>query len=158
VEAAPGRQGDAARGAGRRDALTLALARPCSRWYTTPRSRRGFCEPEHRDSLDSKADRTLTTGEVQRNIRVGMSGAEVAEVLGSPNIVTTDEKRLEVWIYDRISTERAYSTSEGGLFLVLAGVQGSSGASRTSQNTLTVIVKFDEQGKVHDYAYHSSRF
>ena len=29
----------------------------------------------------------LTVGTVQREIRVGMSGAQVAEVLGSPNVV-----------------------------------------------------------------------
>ena len=50
----------------------------------------------------------LTVGTVQREIRVGMSGAQVAEILGSPNIVTTDEKGREVWVYDRISTESVY--------------------------------------------------
>ncbi len=113
---------------------------------------------EHADSLESASDRSLTAGEVQKNIRVGMSGAEVAEVLGSPNIVTTDEARREVWVYDRISTERAYSNSEGGLFLILGAMNEESGASKTSQKTLTVIIKFDEEGKVRDYAYHSSRF
>jgi outer membrane protein assembly factor BamE (lipoprotein component of BamABCDE complex) len=39
----------------------------------------------------------LTVGTVQREIRIGMSGAEVAQVLGSPNIVTTDEEG-GVWI------------------------------------------------------------
>jgi len=113
---------------------------------------------EHADSLQSGDARELTTGEVQRHIRVGMSGAEVAEVLGSPNVVSTDEERREVWIYDKISTEKAYSTSEGGLFLILGGVGGSTGASSTTQKTLTVIIKFDEEGKVRDYAYHSSKF
>jgi hypothetical protein len=112
----------------------------------------------HLDSLESEADRSLTAGEVKRNIRIGMSGAEVAEALGSPNIVTTDEERREVWIYDRVATERAYSTSEGGLFLILGAVSGQSGAARTSQKTMTVIIKFDDMGKVRDYAYHSSRF
>jgi len=51
----------------------------------------------------------LTVGAVQREIHVGMSGAQVAEVFGSPNIVTTDEKGRGVWVYDRISTESVYS-------------------------------------------------
>ena len=70
--------------------------------------------PEHRaDVANPTADR-VTVGTVQKEIRVGMSGAEVAQVLGSPNIVSTDELRREVWIYDKFSTDVAYSTSNGG--------------------------------------------
>jgi hypothetical protein len=95
-------------------------------------------------------------------------------VLGSPNIVTTDEERREVWIYDRIATSRAYSTSSGGVSaLVLgaaiggntlggglgsAGYSSGAGASATTQKTLTVVVKFDGQGLVRDFAYHTSTF
>jgi len=112
----------------------------------------------------------LTLGNVQRVIRVGMSGAEVATALGSPNIVTTDEQRRETWIYDRISTSHAYSTSSGGIAaLILAAgnsVAGlgsgssdySSGASARSQRTLTVIIRYDEQQRVRGFDYHASRF
>jgi outer membrane protein assembly factor BamE (lipoprotein component of BamABCDE complex) len=116
----------------------------------------------------------LTVGTVQKEIRVGMSGGEVASLLGAPNIVTTDENRREVWVYDKISTNRAYSTSSGGVSaLVLVGAlvgdalvggagsgsySSSAGASATTQKTLTVIIKYDEQGLVRDFAYHSSTF
>lgn len=116
----------------------------------------------------------LTVGTVQREIHHGMSGAEVAEVLGSPNIVSRDEQGREVWIYDRISTDTVYSSSEGGVSsLILGGVGGgagvigalgggssqqSAGAKSTSQRTLTIIIKFDETGKVRSFAYHASRF
>lgn len=118
---------------------------------------------------DNSADR-ITVGRVQREIRVGMSGAEVAQVMGSPNIVSTDEQRREVWIYDKISTDQVYSNSSGGVSALLLGANssvgggggvgfsGSSGASSTSQRTLTVIIKFDSSGKVRDFAYHTSRF
>ncbi len=125
------------------------------------------------EAANAEANR-LTVGTVQREIRVGMSGGQVASVLGSPNIVTTDEQRREVWVYDRISTTRAYSTSSGGVSaLVLggvigggagagglgsAGVRGTSGASATTQKTLTVVIKFDGQGLVRDFAYHTSTF
>ena len=112
---------------------------------------------KHRKSVSDNSGDRMTVGIVQKEIRVGMSGAEVAQVLGSPNIVSTDKERREVWIYDKISTERAYSTSEGGMsaliFVGLAVIQQaggggefsrSSGASSTSQKTLTVIIKFDE--------------
>lgn len=126
---------------------------------------------QHMANVQAATDGSaLSVGKVQREIRVGMTNAEVAEVLGSPNIVTTDDKRREVWVYDRVATDRVYSTSSGGISaLVLgfgsaggglggAGVSGASGASSTSQRTLTIIVKFDETGRVRDFAYHQSKF
>ena len=125
------------------------------------------------EAANAQSER-LTVGTVQREIRVGMSGAEVAGALGSPNIVTTDENRREVWVYDKISTTRAFSTSRGGVSaLILGGAPvggglvagagggsyyGKSGASGTRQKTLTVIIKFDESKRVRDFAYHTSRF
>lgn len=104
------------------------------------------------------SEKTLTVGKVQREIKVGMSGGQVAEILGSPNIVSTDENRQEVWVYDKISTEQAYSRSEGGMSLLLIGGGSGSGARSTNQRTLTVIIKFDKNGKVRDFAYHRSSF
>ena len=99
----------------------------------------------------------LTVGKVQREIRVGMSGAAVIQVLGSPNVVSTDEKRREVWVYDKIATDRVESNSVAGIWILLPA-RRSAGASSTSQRTLTVIIKFDKQSKVRDFAYHTSRF
>lgn len=125
---------------------------------------------EHRNAVqDNRTDR-MTVGKVQREIRVGMPSADVAAVLGSPNMVTTDEERREVWVYDKISTDRVYSNSSGGvnaLFLgvgsavtggLTGGVSSNSGASSTTQRTLTVIIKFDQAQKVRDFAYHTSSF
>lgn len=100
----------------------------------------------------------LTVGTVQREIKKGMSGAEVAAALGSQNIVTTDEQGREVWIYDKISTDRVQSESSGYGTLILFGYRGSAGSSSTSQQTLTIIIKFDNDKKVRDFAYHTSRF
>ncbi len=100
----------------------------------------------------------LTVGTVQKEIHVGMSGADVAGVLGSPNVVTTDDQRREVWIYDKISTQSAYSTTRNGVFLLIFSGGSSSGSSSTMQKTLTVVVKFDKNHKVRDFAYHSSEF
>ncbi|MEX0325385.1 MAG: outer membrane protein assembly factor BamE [Puniceicoccaceae bacterium] len=118
------------------------------------------CQSAQQHSADvAAAEGTeLTAGVVQREIRVGMSGAEVAAVLGSPNIVTTDEERREVWVYDRISTNRVYSESSGFATLILVGVSGKSGASSSTQKSFTVIIKFDKEGLVRDFAYHTSKF
>ena len=105
----------------------------------------------------ASSDERLTVGQVQKEIRVGMSGAEVVEVLGSPNVVTTDELRREVWVYDRVTTTRVSSGFVGGLLTLVFAVPYGQSIS-TSQQTLTVIVKMDEQKKVRDFAYHASRF
>ena len=111
----------------------------------------------------------MTVGVVQKEIRKGMSQADVATSLGSPNLVTRDKSGAETWIYDKISTEYAYSTSSGGVGALILGWGGSvaggvapsysqgSGASSTTQRTLTVIIKFVE-GAVHEFTYHSSSF
>ncbi len=110
------------------------------------------------DTQEGLKGNKLTVGTVQKEIRKGMSGAEVAEALGSQNIVSTDEKGREVWIYDKISTDKVQSESSGYGTLILFGYRGSAGSSSTSQQTLTIIIKFDNDKKVRDFAYHTARF
>ena len=125
---------------------------------------------EHREAVEDNSSSKLTVGTVQKEIREGMSGAEVIAALGSPNIVSSDENRNEVWVYDKISTTSVYSKSSGGMeglvlgfgSSVIGGVapsyESSSGARNVSQNTLTVIIKFDSKKKVSDFSYHTSSF
>ena len=96
----------------------------------------------------------VTVGTVQREIKLGMPSADVVEALGSPNVVTTDENRREVWVYDKFAKDVA---SSGGSWTVLLMGQ-SAGAASASQRTLTIVIKFDEEKKVRDFAYHTSRF
>lgn len=126
------------------------------------------CSAQHHAADVRAAEETnrVTVGTVQREVRLGMSAAEVAEVLGSPNIVTTDDQRNETWIYDKISTDVTYSRSSGTVVGLIfgnsaagAGVgSNSAGSTSTSQRTLTVVIKFDEQNLVRDFSYHSSQF
>lgn len=125
---------------------------------------------QHREAVrDDSADK-ITVGVVQREVRVGMSGADIIGILGAPNIVSTDAERREVWVYDKIATEYVYSHDGGGInaFVlgfdsdVLTGAGGGysrkAGAASRSQRTLTIIVKFDQQSLVRDFAYHASSF
>lgn len=128
----------------------------------------GCSTREHLATVRDPSGERITVGKVQKTIRLGMSNAEVIETLGSPNIVSTDDERREVWVYDKISTETVYSQSStgggiGALFLhigVGGGLTGSrnSGAHSTTQRTLTIIIKFSKDAKVRDIAYHSSQF
>lgn len=124
---------------------------------------------EHRASVESSDDAMkITVGTVQKQIKKGMSAKDVAAVLGSPNIVTS-ENDGESWIYDKVSTDYAYSSSSGGVNALVFGVgtstpagiggsgSASAGASTMTQRTLTIIITF-KAGVVSDFSYHASKF
>lgn len=109
----------------------------------------------HADEVARSEKQNLTVGEVQRSIKKGMPGGQVVGILGSPNVVSTDENGNEVWIYDRFYTEQVASGSNG-LTFTLSDV--GAGAVRSSQSSITVIIKYDANNKVRDFAYHKSSF
>ena len=130
----------------------------------------GCSASQHRAAVqDDSADR-VTVGTVQREISIGMAGAEVIASIGSPNMVSTNEDRNEVWVYDKLATDVVHSDSRAGVLGIvfgpiggaggvgIGGGQRSSGAVSTSQRTLTIVIKFDKANRVADFAYHSSRF
>jgi len=113
---------------------------------------------EHQRGLGSAAEREMTLGVVQKEIRAGLTQDQVIAALGSPNIVTRDAEGHETWVYDKIATEASYSRSEVyGTILVLGGGQ-AAGAVSVSQKTLTVVIKFSGDQRVESFSYHSSRF
>ena len=124
---------------------------------------------QHRAAVEDQTVGRLSVGTVQREIRPGMSGADVVVALGAPNIVTTDEQRREVWVYDKVASEVVSSSSGlsfSPLILATGSIIGagtgtmsqSAGAVSRSDRTLTIVIKFDEQKRVRDFAYHASQF
>lgn len=106
---------------------------------------------------DDSSDR-VSLGTVQREIRLGMPGGDVVRALGSPNIVTSDGEGGEVWVYDKVTTEKVTVRSDGGVWLIFPWVLDRGSATSTSQRTLTVIVKFDAENRVKDFSYRQSSF
>ena len=98
--------------------------------------------------------------------RFAVKAFAIVGVLGSPNIVTTYDQRNETWIYDKISSDVTYSRSDGTVVGLIFGNAGgglgvgstSAGSTSSTQRTLTVIIKFDENNSVRDFSYHSSQF
>lgn len=138
---------------------------------------------QHADQLSSAHDRALTLGLVQKNVKPGVSAADVAAALGSPNIVTGDNQQRETWIYDKIASEASFSQDSGNIAATLAGnepiIEGypatvpdhgpisghlsgayskSAAAASITQRTLTVIIKFTPEHTVDSVAYNSTRF
>lgn len=109
-------------------------------------------------SKNAQADERLTVAKAQREIKIGMSSADVVEVLGSPNMVTTDDQRRETWVYDKVSSQVDSSSSSSGVWLLIVGASGSKSSRTSSQRTLTIIIKFDENSKVRDFSYRTSSF
>jgi len=124
---------------------------------------------DHRRALDDSSEKKLTLGVAQKEIKPGMSQADVAKALGSPNMVTKDRDGVETWVYDKVSTDYAYSSSTGGISSlvlglgssVVGGVGGSasrsSGASSRTQRTLTIIIKFADS-VVKEFTYNATSF
>ena len=112
------------------------------------------------------ADEKITVAKAQKDIKKGMSSAEVVVVMGSPNIITTDQYKCEVWVYDKISSQAVKQNLSGslaGLFIAGSGagfgsVSGNNQSSASNQKTLTVVIKFDVNNTVKDVAYHTSSF
>jgi hypothetical protein len=128
---------------------------------------------EHRARLHSTKEREFTLGLVQSLVRAGTTPAQVAEAIGSPNIVTRNAEGKETWIYDRVATETSYSEDQssgfiagGGLWVPSGGagaVGGASysrraGATATTQRSLTVVLVFGGDGRLESHTYHLSRF
>ncbi len=126
--------------------LTSCLSFGCSKGY------------QHAANLQSSHEREMTLGIVQKELRKGMNQGDVATALGSPNIVTKDQSGAQTWIYDKIAQEVSYSNDNGGVWLILGRYQKRAGASSSTQKTLTVVIKFDDQELVDKISYHSSKF
>ncbi len=109
------------------------------------------------NKLNTPKETKLTVGVVQKEIKNGMTQADVASVLGSPNIVTREQENKEIWIYDKISSTVDYAKSGQYGTLVLLGANSENGTVKSSQKTLTIIIKF-EKGKVYEYKYNSTSF
>jgi len=65
------------------------------------------------DVQSGMTGQNISVGKVQREIRVGMTSVEVAETLGSPNIVTTDEQRRSGFTTRSPLTEPIRQAPEG---------------------------------------------
>jgi hypothetical protein len=122
------------------------------------------------DRAGANCPREFTLGLVQKELRRGLSQTDVAERLGSPNIVTRASDGSEAWVYDKVSSEVEASGSSIGLGGLGSGTGASFGGilgitagrrsekARSSQRTLTVVVRFSTAGTVESFSWHDSRF
>ncbi|MEO0224082.1 MAG: hypothetical protein ABIL76_03185 [candidate division WOR-3 bacterium] len=103
-------------------------------------------------------EKEITAGLIKKEIRVGLSGADVINILGSPNIITRDSKGKEVWVYDKIYAQAEWTNSSQYGTILILGFFKETKKFKISQKTLTLIITFDNEGKVESFSYHYSRF
>lgn len=156
--------------------LVLCITAPVFAINDTPKvSRKCRKHPEKCIPLTTPIqEQQMTLGLVQRDIKVGTSQADVAQILGSPNIVTQDADGKETWIYDKVSSITSYGSSGfgvnvggfGGGFgwngigggMGNVGYNKNGGTVQSNQKTLTVVLKFDNNHNVSSFSYHMSSF
>ena len=156
--------------------LVLCIAAPVFAINDAPKvSRKCRKHPEKCIPLTTPIqEQQMTLGLVQRDIKVGTSQADVAQILGSPNIVTQDADGKETWIYDKVSSITSYGSSGfgvnvggfGGGFgwngigggMGKVGYNKNGGTVQSNQKTLTVVLKFDNNHNVSSFSYHMSSF
>ena len=104
----------------------------------------------------------LTLGLVQSSVTKGANQVEITKVLGAPNIISKDKQGNETWVYDRISAQRKSNSMSGFGFGAIGSWMGAGGGSRSSDTSssksLTVIITFDDNKNVLDYAYQGLEF
>jgi hypothetical protein len=63
-----------------------------------------------------------------------------------------------VWIYDKVSTDRVDTSSSAFGTLIILGANSRDSSSSQRQRTLTIIIKYDEEKRVRDFAYNATQF
>ena len=96
----------------------------------------------------------ITLGAAQM-LKIGMGGDEVIAKLSSPNIITTDSDGLELWVYDKSSSDsEMVQTSDGWLFQA----RTQSSVSSVSRRTLIVTIKFDKDRRISKVNYRQTSY
>ena len=93
------------------------------------------------------------------NLEVGKTTqTEVLEVFGALNITSIDGSGQEVWTYQRHATVSQSKSRSGYFTVILAGGGGGRSSSQQSTRTITLIIKFDKDGVVSDFASRTGNF
>lgn len=88
----------------------------------------------------------ITLGGIQSNLKKGASSAQVIEVLGSPNLVTSNKDGTETWVYDKVSTETEVAIGH------------SSAVTTKSSRTMLVVIKFNLANQIEDLKYRQTSY
>jgi len=107
----------------------------------------------------TSSNNNLTHGAVQLKLQKGVTTqTEVLEAFGAPNISTIDGEGREVWTYRRHATVTSTTGSNAYFNVLVVGASGGQSTESTSTQSMTLIVKFDENKRVSDLRSMASSF
>lgn len=109
-------------------------------------------EQKHNPFDPLTLDRLLVVGKTQQG--------QILKELGSPNIVSKDSKKGEVWTYTRMSYDHGSSHADVGLLALgavagmwfLPGISGGSSSSSSSSKSMDLVLSFAEGDLLSDYS------
>jgi outer membrane protein assembly factor BamE (lipoprotein component of BamABCDE complex) len=105
------------------------------------------------------ASGSLTAGNVALNLKVGVTTqAEVLEAFGSPNIVTQNGQRFEVWSYQKHAVVRQSTDNSEYFSVLIFGVGQRKRDEYETERSMTLIIKFDQNHVVSDFHSRTSEF
>jgi outer membrane protein assembly factor BamE (lipoprotein component of BamABCDE complex) len=97
----------------------------------------------------------LTMGTVKKRlVRGKTTQADIVQLLGSPNMVTKNSHKEEVWTYSR----QSYDSESGGFGGGLIVFGGNKAFSSGSSNSFDLIITFDKDDVVRDYSAVQSQY
>ena len=91
----------------------------------------------------------VTVGSAQR-LRKGMSDATVAEILGTPNLITTNDDGTITWVYDK--------TSSFAEAIVGTEIFRDSGVAVSGSKTLMIYVVFNMESKIEEFKFRATSY
>lgn len=130
--------------------LLIVLLQACS--TSSPLN---YGKQESQLNSNSKVSKVLISN--AQRISQGMTGTEVIECLGSPNIITSDTEGIDTWIYDKILREFETITVEDGSWLFSPRLTTITSGS-SSEKTLIVVIRFSVDKKVKQVSYRQSSY
>ena len=111
----------------------------------------------------------FTYGNMKWHLEKGKTHeSEVLETFGPPNITSTDSEGLDMWVYQKLSTEQvsgalgfggllgAVTHNERAVYSYGGGLEERNSIS--SCKSVMMVLKFNEEGILTDYRFRTSSF
>jgi hypothetical protein len=108
----------------------------------------------------SESSKLDAAGPTERKVILGMGSANIAALLGSPNIVAGLENEEKAWTYEGIASDVSYARSGNAIVGVIFDPHFDNSISHKTvsdlQPTLTVVIRFNRHDRVRDFSYFAS--
>jgi hypothetical protein len=105
-------------------------------------------------STDPGAGRTAPSAKAQSlEVAIGMSAAQVGQLLGNASSTGVDSQGRETWTYDRNRANYVYSANRNSRRVMIVDGYGSGNGLSTY-----IVITFDQAKRVADFSYQQMSF